>query len=222
MLAPRFAGFAYVARRSDGSLWAWGAMTLSMLAPDRPPCTAGIVVPYPRRTGWPVHARSVAVSESMCVADSAGTVSCDRYEPGDPSSGICAPDTGIAPLTGVVQLAAANNACALREDGTMWCWGGHFLGCGEPPASGVSRVEGIEHAIQIAAGSPCYMCALLANGTVRCAGTFGRPSVFHTAAVEVSGLEHIVSLGPRALCAVRDDFSVWCGTPTDGYSRVQW
>ena len=78
----------------------------------------------------------------------------------------------------VKQLAASKfNSCALKNDGSVWCWGWGRFG-----ANG--SLEGKSHrhpmqvslsglAKQIAAG-PSHACALLEGGTVQC---WGNPSV---------------------------------------------
>jgi len=74
-------------------------------------------------------------------------------------------------LTTVVQVAVgAQRACALRDDGTVWCWG---LSSEEPDARVVDvrpvKIAGLSGAVRIVAGP--NMCAVLANDTFACFGS---------------------------------------------------
>ncbi len=70
------------------------------------------------------------------------------------------------------------SVCAVRDDGTLWCWGSLFgveltdtcPGEGSPPCAATPRkVEGLEGVRDVTVGLRS-VCALLDDGTVRCWG----------------------------------------------------
>jgi hypothetical protein len=110
--------------------------------------------------------------------------------------------------------------CALKDDGTVWCWGVGTWGLpeaewqcipviGQPHAFTATpvRIEGIERAVAIISRESCSVCAVIADGHVRCAGIVPGYGL-HLRGFELPGFEHVISY---AGCAVRDDFSITCG-----------
>jgi len=87
---------------------------------------------------------------------------------------------GLVPLTGVVQLSAGwEFACALRDNGTVWCWGANDagqLGTGtyEDGAfqTWADPIDEINSVTKIVAGGR-HACALLEDKTARCWGLDG-------------------------------------------------
>jgi alpha-tubulin suppressor-like RCC1 family protein len=126
----------------------------------------------------------------------------------------------------VAQVSAGRqHTCALKTDGTIWCWGSGAEGrLGD--GTSVNRslptlVLGFSDAVEVAAGV-AHTCARKNNGTVWCWGdnrfgalgdgtTASRSSPIaasgFTAAVELAASEHT--------CARRSDGSLWCW----GYNR---
>lgn len=118
-----------------------------------------------------------------CGVVSDGTVRCwggDNYghhgtgaETGRPTASM---DTPVG-LDRVTALAAGiNHTCALRDDGTVWCWGLNDRGqAGQPPSPNSLRVPTQVAAFvdvsQLRAGGD-VTCAL-AKGQVRCVGNNG-------------------------------------------------
>lgn len=121
-----------------------------------------------------------------CAALMNGTVYCwgyNRYgQLGYPTSQICDQEdcsqvpTIVPGIDHVVQVAAGyGHTCALRDDGTVWCWGANdqnALGDGTTvdtrtiPAPTVGALQAVA---EIAVGWQ-NTCARLVNGTVRCWG----------------------------------------------------
>jgi alpha-tubulin suppressor-like RCC1 family protein len=82
-------------------------------------------------------------------------------------------------LTGVTDMSLTEyGTCALRIDGTVWCWGSNAFGQTGPEAgTGVEQplpvqVPGITNAVRLAAGYN-HVCAQLAGGSVVCWGANG-------------------------------------------------
>ncbi len=79
-------------------------------------------------------------------------------------------------LSGIVQVALGDeHACALRNDGTVWCWGDETYGkLGNGVAFGSRpqpvQVSGLGGIAQIAAGAN-HSCALRSDGIVFCWGS---------------------------------------------------
>ncbi len=137
-------------------------------------------------------------------------------------------------MDGVVQLAAgAGHTCALRYDGTVWCWGDDAVGqLGDGAPSGISTapvqvlssggpMTGI---VELVAGSN-HTCARADDGTVRCWGfnLFGQlgdgTTSNRTEATGTSGLGAVITLaaGPNHTCAMAVNLLVRCwGLNFDG------
>ncbi|HXS16395.1 MAG TPA: hypothetical protein VN764_04375, partial [Polyangiaceae bacterium] len=139
----------------------------------------------------------VAVGDGFsCVLRDEGSVWCwGRNDAGQlgrgntEHSGLPAPvmveaQDGLEPLTHVVQLSAGPaSACAVRDNGAVWCWGNNSLGqvsLDSDLAGGVvsaaGRVEGVDNATLVTAGKE-HSCAVLDDTTVTCWGMARR--VFH-------------------------------------------
>lgn len=163
---------------------------------------------------WPasspaVSGSAVAVSTSeatTCVVRSDRTVWCwgdNRY--GQLGNGTTSVNIAVQavqviakgggplqPLQGVVAIAAGEvHGCALRVDGTVWCWGYHYYGnlgngtsgvtpgldchtgggCGTPYAVQVVSAQGgaLTNVLKVIAGR-MHTCALRSGGTVWCWG----------------------------------------------------
>jgi alpha-tubulin suppressor-like RCC1 family protein len=77
----------------------------------------------------------------------------------------------VSGLTGATQVAAAETqACAVKSDGRVWCWGGARLGNGSAAGSTVPvQVSDLTTATQIS-GNYSHFCALKADASVVCWG----------------------------------------------------
>jgi alpha-tubulin suppressor-like RCC1 family protein len=88
----------------------------------------------------------------------------------------------VAGLADAVQIGVGGMfSCALRKDGTVWCWGRNDAGqlgrraerergsYGPAFEAVIGRIEGLEHVASISAGGD-HACALLEDATVRCWG----------------------------------------------------
>lgn len=84
----------------------------------------------------------------------------------------------LSSLHSITQIAAGPvNACALRDDGHVFCWGDNSVsqignGTQSDAVSAPAEVTGIDSAVQISVGAG-HACALLSDGTARCWGAGG-------------------------------------------------
>jgi alpha-tubulin suppressor-like RCC1 family protein len=153
-----------------------------------------------------VNLDAIGVGDTWgCAVDGAGGVWCwgtnevgqlgvgaaaDAYAGSDDTYGCNQAPLEVAGLSDVVDLAVSDregaHVCALRSDGTVWCWGSGRLGqlgIGDPPdrctvADGVIapcsrapvQVAGVVDAIDVAT-SGAHTCALVADGSVVCWGS---------------------------------------------------
>ena len=145
-----------------------------------------------------------------------------------------APPDRVLGLDGVAQIHASGFVtCALRIDGTAWCWGRndqHALGTsvtslptrgGGPSSASPLRVEGLDRAIQVAVGGD-HACAVTGGGRAFCwghndAGQLGdgttedRPTA--TAVVGLDGVAQIaVGTASKSshTCALTRGGAVYC------------
>jgi alpha-tubulin suppressor-like RCC1 family protein len=118
-----------------------------------------------------------------------------------------------------------NHTCAVRVDGTVWCWGSDFTGQvgggkkGAAPVLAPVQVKTVGAGFaQVSAGG-MYTCARREDGKAECWGydNWGQLGDGNTDAVvrspvQVVGLgdiRHIAAGGEHA-CAIVSDGSVWC------------
>ncbi|MFO0609356.1 MAG: hypothetical protein U0324_39695 [Polyangiales bacterium] len=157
---------------------------------------------------------------ARCARRAGGTVAC--WQPA--TAALPATAVAVPGLDRVVQLAAGDVAdvpCALRDDGTVWCWGdvGSLLDPSNPPVSRVTAtpeaMPGLSDATRISVGHH-MLCAVIRGGTVRCLGR--RVAVVglrvnnntNTPAVTIAGATNVraVVAGWEGAWALRDDGSV--------------
>jgi alpha-tubulin suppressor-like RCC1 family protein len=137
-------------------------------------------------------------------------------------------------LSGVIQLALTiSSACALRADGTVWCWGSNLVGAlgrdaanaGFGPEPG--QVLGIDDARAIAAGGG-HVCAIRPDKTVWCWGLAAQgqtgqplyttqpcPEPYASCTLrpaQVAGLSNVraLALGYGHSCALTESDAVFC------------
>ena len=103
---------------------------------------------------------------------------------------------------------ARTHTCAVRNDGTVRCWGNN--GSGQLGDTSFTdrptpvAVGGLTTAVAVSAGSTCHTCALLADGTVRCwgdndYGQLGDGTTTNGATpVPVAGIRPAAAIAPAA------------------------
>ena len=156
-------------------------------------------VPFPAEFAGSVK-QAVAGNAHTCVLDTTGNVSCwgNGFDGqlGNGRAGLGA-GTGPAPTPvqgldgGITEIAAGESvSCAVKKDGTVWCWGYSTDGELGYPGS------------HIDAGDFCCSVEGCFNNTC-----FARPS-----AIQIAPITNAVdvSVGCDHVCATESDGSVWC------------
>jgi len=154
-------------------------------------------------------------------------------------------DANLTPLADVTALALGiNHSCALRSDGTVWCWGRNLYGqLGD--GTNTDRVTPVQVSTLLGVtGVACngdFCCARTSLGAAWCWGrnhqgqlgndlttnSATRVRVLHAADPSgfLSGVER-VETGPARACALKTDGTLWCwgaanlGDGTTTASRV--
>jgi alpha-tubulin suppressor-like RCC1 family protein len=209
------------ALRSNGTVMCWGDNQYGQTGTGNPTSVASpsAVVGL---TG------AVAVSAggfTACALLVDGTVQCwgdnEVGELGNGSSAKSAPaPVAVTGLTNVTAISTGySSSCALRADGTVWCWGSNGygeIGNGGASATTVStpvQVQGLSGVTSVSVGDNCA-CAVLASGTATCwgyndLGQLGDGTTTNAPTpVPVSGLTNV-----RAIVAGNDHS---CAALTDG------
>lgn len=132
---------------------------------------------------------------------------------------------GLEDATAIV--AGGFHACAIRRDGSVWCWGENRWGqLGVEDATDrrtvPGAVTGVAHATQLAAGI-LHTCAVTSDGKAWCwgrnqRGQTGSGSTSEIAApARVVGLDSVtaISVGGFHTCALRSDRRVVCWGEND-------
>ena len=116
--------------------------------------------------------------------------------------------------------SSALASCALRDNGTAWCWGEMYVGDGTQdsvtsPEPAPVRTDSTEPWTAVAAGDS-HTCAVRAGGGAvvlgqNAYGQLGRPGPGRDPApVAGGGSWSAVTAGFLHSCGVRSDASLWC------------
>jgi alpha-tubulin suppressor-like RCC1 family protein len=221
------AGYSHVlALAGDGSVWAWGTNSFGELGFN----SSGLTVATPSKVANVSGIVAIAAGGNFSLALAAdGTVwgwginQSGELGTGATSTPVYSP-VQVRNLNGIVQIAAGgDHGMALRDDGTVWCWGSNLQGqngsgavtVNVPSATQASNLAGV---VSIAAGSS-HSIAAKGNGTVWAwgseynSGALGNGSQTGTSTVPVQVLNLTgaiaVSGGYYHGIAVRDDGTIW-------------
>jgi alpha-tubulin suppressor-like RCC1 family protein len=228
------AGNHTCAIKTDGTLWCWGwdgggqlgngAVTDDQDSPDQEATAA---------TDW---ATVSAGYEHTCAIKTDGTLWCwgsdwdgrlGNGADGDQDS----PDQESTAATDWASVSAGpGHTCAIKTDGTLWCWGGDWGGRLGNGADGNQDSPDQESTAAtdwatVSAGTD-HTCAIKTDGTVWCWGYDGHgrlgngadgdqdsPDQESTAATDWA----TVSAGREHTCAIKTDGTLWCwGSDGDG------
>jgi alpha-tubulin suppressor-like RCC1 family protein len=167
---------------SDGTVACWGSGFGGVLGQAEPPggnsptpvMIEGLPGPALAVTGGTYH---------RCALLRDGTVWCWGSDvggqgligAGTATAGIIVrTPVAVSNLSGVTQVSAGPfHTCAVRADGTVWCWGqndgGQVGGTPPDPALVPTQIVGVTGATAISSGQS-FACALLGTGEVQCWG----------------------------------------------------
>lgn len=211
------------ARRADGTVWCWGDNSVGAVgrAIRAHGPGASVAEPVPMAVEGIADAIGIAAgSHHSCAALADGGVRCWGYDSygqlgdGARSGATEVPVTAQGLGDAIAVTGRGNSTCALRADGTVWCWGRHTegqLGIADedvesctnivphPCATAPRRVLAVEGATEVAFGG-VIGCALTGDGG-RCWGTI-------TADVEAGVLE--LAVGWEHVCVRTGDERVLC------------
>lgn len=128
----------------------------------------------------------------------------------------------VPSLTGVTDIAAGRVVCALRDDGSLWCWGQWYDEASDEHRGSVRpvRVEAIEKVRDIALAED-LSCLLFGSGDVRCwRGAFpssaarGSGRTVHglgSRVAELAQVHEVEGMNPvRHMCATLVDGEIAC------------
>lgn len=221
----------WCARRAGGSMWCWGSGSSGQLGDG----TTTLDRPQPA----PVAALGNTVTRIDTGAYLSGAISADRslWLWGENNSGQLGDGTKTnrsAPwqsptFVGVTASVSPGNdtACAVKTDGTVWCWGSNRYGrLGDGTMTDSSTpvmVTGLSNGVvQVSvARSGDVACALLNDGSVWCWGTlyprtYMNPTATPEKVVNVYNAAQ-VSVGGLAICVRATGGWLWCwGLNPDG------
>lgn len=193
------------------------------------PTTTAPTTTAPTTTTAPPPPPSYAISagyQHTCVV-AAGAVKCLGQNTYGQLGNNSTTDSTTLVSTGITDATAVSSgsgmSCALRANGTVWCWGyggGGMLGDGAGTDSLVPvQVAGVIDATQVSSGSN-GSCLRTAAGLARCWGTStlrgdGATDESHTpTTVSLTGVTK-VSTGGTHGCALKSDATVWCWGSND-------
>ena len=116
-----------------------------------------------------------------------------------PAAATAAAPATAAIVSGFVQVSVGRaQACALRRDGGIVCWGSSLGGLLRPPAGAF---------LQISVSPVGHACAITVSGALRCWGSLYGPGGGEGV---VNGTFLQVAAGDSVTCAVRSDGTLLC------------
>lgn len=227
MLAPAASAASRVTAMGDSSC---------AIAPDGAVQCWGIDAPFdtlPGRAafieGFPDDLVAIAgPAYSLCGLTAGGGVLCKGYYPGDGASDFT--ETPLAPIgmsNGVIDISRSyGHVCAVKTDGSVWCWGSAWYGLGDAAVTtySLAPVEVLPASFQ-AAGvslSSNHACVWSQSGEVRCwganywgqigAGSGTTGTIINTPTF-VAGVSNVLEVNANAFdhtCAVVAGGAVYC------------
>ncbi len=171
-------GFHTCALQQEGTVQCWGYNWYGQLGTGM----AGADQPTPQTVVGLSNVMALSAGGyHTCALQQGGTVQCwGENEDGQLGTGMAGDDQptpqDVAGLSDVIALSAGNyHTCALRQDGTVQCWGYNWDGQlgtgmvgGDQPSP--QPVSGLTDVVAIRAGDN-HTCALQQSGSMQCWGS---------------------------------------------------
>lgn len=209
-----------LARKNDGSLWAWGLNNFGQLGNPTGGSVSYVAAPVPGIAG--VISAAGGTNFTLALRDDGTVWSWGDGSQGQLGSGVPTPTPfQVVQLDDVRVIAAGeSHSLAIRGDGRVWAWGASDrgkLGVGDhDPRAIPAQVVGLENAIAVAAGT-YHSLALRSDGTVWAwgdnrDGQLGNPvAEFSLVPVQVLDLGQVVgiSTGNWHNLALKSNGTVW-------------
>ncbi len=210
------------ARRGDGSAWCWAYNEQGASPYEIDPLAGVVQITTGGTSDGALHACALLDDgASYCWGSNfAGQLGVGSF--GDPKSPDLPTPTLVAGGHRFVHLeAGGQHTCAIRDDATVWCWGGNASGqLGNnltTPRAEPTQVPGLAGATQLSAGE-AHTCARLTDGAVWCwgensAGALGNgttaKSLVPVKASTATAAAQLSAGGGHA-CALLADGAAWC------------
>jgi hypothetical protein len=229
---------------TTGAVWCWGSNTNGALGiGSATPSSSTTPMQVQTATGLLSGIQKVwfsVASTTGCATDGSGDLWCwGAGANGQLGNGYTNNSLFAVPvvtsasgtqLTGVMDVAiAADHACALESDGTVWCWGQNAngeIGQGTTTGSDLypTQVMGLPGtAVSVSAGvntadnydNQSWSCAVITNGSVWCwGGAFAGPSGVPVQAQTTPG-DAGTPFGGAAIVFSSDDGTEYASRATD-------
>jgi hypothetical protein len=163
----------------------------------------------------------VASTGRTCVRRSSGEAACfganDEGQLGDGTHDDALKLTPIANLDDIAQLVLDDvSSCALREDGSVWCWGGSPKSAPDKGSLLPKPIAGLEQVVQIAGGAFAHYCARGAAGWIRCWQLEDGEWTAPTEVPKLAGVRSFIVPGLMELCALMPSGDVACHNLENG------
>lgn len=213
------------ARKTDGSVLCWGNNYRGQLGDGT---TTQRLVPT-AVSGFASGATGVSAGDQhTCAVKSGGATWCwgiNTYgQVGDGTTTNRSTPTALTALaSGVSGVAAgSNHTCAVKTDGTAWCWGQNNAGqLGDGTTTNrltPTAVTGLGTSVQAIAANYLHTCALRTGGAVSCWGLNAQgqlgdgTTTNRIVPTAVSGLADAAGLsaGNSFTCVIKTNGSIWC------------
>ncbi len=211
--------------KHDDSLWCWGNNAYGQLGDGTKNDAASPVAVAALGTS----VRQASISAFFgCALRIDGGVSCwGNNALGELGDGSYADHLTPAPVpalgSGVKAVSAGfDHACALKTDGTLWCWGGDLygqVGAGQPQASGRATPQQVLDGVEKVSAGGFFTCAIRTDHALWCWGANADGHLGIGTTTSMASPQHVATLdggvrdvdtAVRSACAVGLDGAVWC------------
>ena len=162
----------------------------------------------------------------VCKADGSGT-ECNTT-PGAPTLEVCdgkdndcdgqTDEGNVCGIAGAKVSAGGYHTCAIKQDGSLWCWGDNDSGqLGDGTYSDkATPVQIMSSGVSSVALGDLHTCAIKTDGSLWCWGYnwYGQlgdgTNTSRNTPVQITSGVSSVALGGYHTCAVKTDGSLWC------------